>query len=77
MKNHKIGVQLHPMREEFAKDPAAVFRRLKEMGYEGAEITMAAIKSGTDVLTAYGAPYFKKAKTLYDTVSDMLKTYHK
>nr|MBQ4319214.1 sugar phosphate isomerase/epimerase [Clostridia bacterium] len=40
MKDYKLGIQIHSVREAFAEDPAATLKRVREIGYTGVELTI-------------------------------------
>ena len=61
MKEIKLGLQVHSVREAFAEDPIGTLKRIKEMGYTGVEIPMGAITNANEGLTAKSAEFYKKA----------------
>ena len=60
MKNIKLGLQVHSVREAFAENPEETLRRIKEMGFTGVEIPMGAVTSANEGLTKMPASYYKK-----------------
>lgn len=44
MKDIKIGLQIHSVREDFAEDPVGTLKRVAEMGYDGVELNFWALK---------------------------------
>lgn len=60
MKNIKLGLQVHSVREAFAENPEETLRRIKEMGFTGVEIPMDAVKSANGGLTKMPVSYYKK-----------------
>ena len=61
MKNIKIGLQAHSVREAFAEDPIGTIKKVKEMGYTGLEIPMGAITNRNESLTGSPAEFYRKA----------------
>lgn len=54
MNNIKLGIQIHSVREDFAKDPITTLKRVREMGYTGVELT-------TSQCAGKPAEFFKQA----------------
>lgn len=61
MKEIKIGLQVHSVREAFAEDPVRTLKRIKEMGYTGVELPMGSITGANEGLTSESAEFYKKA----------------
>lgn len=61
MKNYKLGLQAHSVREAFAENPLETMKRVRAMGYTGIEIPLGSITSRNEDLSGAGADFFKKA----------------
>ncbi len=57
----KLGIQIHSVREDFEKDPEGTLKKIKKMGFDGVELTTAAITSAGWEFDSEGAEKCRNA----------------
>ena len=61
MKDYKLGLQVHSVREDFAADPVRTMHRVREMGYTGIEIPMGSITAANEGLIDKSGAFYRRA----------------